>query len=61
MDMYNPCAKAHILPCPGRTLTTGEKWQLGSFGSLAGKDEAGKTDTESESTIGWGHLYGKAI
>lgn len=44
MDVSNPCAKVYSPQLLGGTLTIGEK-QLGTFDSLAGKDEAGKTDT----------------
>lgn len=39
MYISNPCAKADIPQLLGRTLTIGEKWQLGTFDSFAGKDE----------------------
>lgn len=42
MDVSNPCAKADIPQLLGRTLTIGEKRQLGTFDSFAGKDEAEK-------------------
>lgn len=45
MDISNPFAKVYSPQLLGGTLTIGEKQQLGTFDSLAGKDEAGKTDT----------------
>lgn len=45
MDVSNPCAKVYSPQLLGGTLTIGEKQQRGTFDSLSGKDEAGKTDT----------------
>lgn len=63
MDVSNPSAKVYSPQLLGGTLTIGEKQQLGTFDSLAGKDEAGKTDTQNQKVV-WTEaiylVYGKA-
>lgn len=41
---------------PRKDLRYRWKWQLGTFDGPAGEDEAGKTNLESESGVGWGHF-----